>query len=51
MARRAARALLTAWLFWRRAGRTWRRTPPGVENAQRRANGMRRGPLDEQMLV
>ena len=48
VARRAGRQLLAVWLFWRRAGRTWRHTPSGMENAQRRANT---GPLDEQMLL
>ena len=29
VARRAGRQLLSAWLFWRRAGREWRRSTPG----------------------
>ena len=52
MARRAGRQLLAAWLFWRRAGRTWRRTPSGMENAQQRViKGSSLTPLDQQMLL
>ena len=51
VARRAGRQLLAAWLFWRRVGRTWRRTPSGMENAQLRANKGGRTSLDEQMLL
>ena len=52
MARRAGRHLLAAWLFWRRAGRAWRRTPSGAKNAQQRAiKGSPLTPLDQQMLL
>ena len=51
VARRAGRHLLAAWLFWRRAGRAWRRTPSGAKNAQQRASkGSPLTPLDQQML-